>query len=465
MTDKELHYRSIVEAGKMLRSGETTSVALTEMSLERIGAIDDKLFAYGTVTADRALEQAAAADAELKAGKDRGPLHGIPIGLKDLYNTAGIRTTGNSRLMADNVPTADAVSVSKLFDAGTVLLGKHVMHEFAFGGAGKDSNFPPARNPWNTEHIPGGSSSGTGVALAAGLCFGGMGSDTGGSIRGPAHYCGIVGHKPTFGLVSRSGVLSLSWSLDHAGPMARTVEDTALLLQAIAGFDPADTFSVPSEPADYTAFLSTGVNGMKLGVPQAWIDGDYGINDDVKAAFDAALEVYKGLGATIVTVESDAMIKSRNIGNLLLLSEAYAYHEKDLKAHPELFSAGVRGRFREGAFIPASDYVAAQRARKVCAEMTRAAMADVDAVLLPSGTDAAPRFDHFDPGAMYRNPNVMMPANVAGLPAVSVPCGFSSLNLPIGFQVMGRPFEDAKVLGIANAYEQATDWHNMHPEF
>jgi aspartyl-tRNA(Asn)/glutamyl-tRNA(Gln) amidotransferase subunit A len=337
------------------------------------------------------------------------------------------------------------------------------MHEFAFGSPGTDSAFPAARNPWNVDHIPGGSSSGTGAAIAAGLCFGGLGSDTGGSIRGPAHFCGIVGHKPTFGLVSRSGVLSLSWSLDHAGPMTRTVEDSAIMLQAIAGYDPKDAFSVPSAPSDYLAELHNGVSGMTLGVPQAWLDGDYGISDEVKASFNAALEVYKGLGAKIVSVESDAMIKSRNIGNLLLLSEAYSYHENDLKAHPELFGTGARTRFREGAFISANDYVQAQRARKVCVQLIREAMSDVDAVLLPSGTEPANRFDHSNPEAMYRNPNVMMPANVAGLPAISVPCGFSANNLPIGMQVIGHAFEDARVLRIADAYERATDWHTKHP--
>ncbi|MGE0057917.1 MAG: amidase [Dehalococcoidia bacterium] len=464
MAADNLHYATLAEAARKLRLGETTSTELTQMSLDRIAAIDPQIFSFCTVTADLALEQAARADAELKAGQDRGPMHGIPIGLKDLYCTAGIATTGNSRLMKDFVPAEDATVVTKLYDAGAVLLGKQVMHEFAFGAPGKDSAFPAARNPWNVEHIPGGSSSGTGAALAAGLGYGGLGSDTGGSIRGPAHFCGIVGHKPTFGLVSRAGVLSLSWSLDHAGPMARTVEDTAIMLQAIAGYDAKDAFSVPSAPADYLADLNAGVSGITLGVPQEWLDGDYGISDEVRAAFNAALDVYRGLGATIVAVESDAMIKSRNIGNLLLLSEAYSYHENDLKAHPELFGTGARNRFREGAFIPASDYVQAQRARKVCTELIREAMKDVDAVLLPSGTDAANRFDHSNPEAMYRNPNVMMPANVAGLPAVSVPCGFSANTLPIGMQVIGRAFEDAQVLRIAQAYEQATDWHNRHPD-
>lgn len=458
-----LHLESIARAGKMLRAGEVTSVQLTRLCLDRIDALDGQLHAYGTLTRDLALQQAAAADAELAAGHDRGPLHGIPFGLKDLYDTAGILTTANSRAYAERIPAEDATTTQLLTDAGMVLLGKLVMHEFAFGNPTTDSMFPPSVNPWNFEHVPGGSSSGSGTALAAGLCYGSLGSDTGGSIRGPAAYCGIVGIKPTFGLVSRFGVVPLSWSLDHAGPMARTVEDCALILQAIAGYDERDPTSIAVEPVDYLAKLHGGVAGKKLGVPRVWLSYD-GVKADAVAAFDTALGVLEGLGAEIVEVDHQPFADARNPNTMILLAEAYTFHEATLKSQPELLGSGIVNRMREGAFISSADYLQAQKARTVICGQIAAVMADVDAILLPTQGEVPAKFSQLTPETNYLAPSFMMPFNLTGLPAISVPMGFSADGLPFGLQIAGHAFQEDEVFAIAAAYEAATEWHTMFPE-
>jgi aspartyl-tRNA(Asn)/glutamyl-tRNA(Gln) amidotransferase subunit A len=454
---------SIAEAGHRLRSGALTSVELTELCLERIDRFGGSLHTYGTVTRDLALEQARAADAELASGRDRGPLHGIPIGLKDLYDTAGILTSANSRAYRDRIPGVDATATRLLREAGTVLLGKLVMHEFAFGNPTTDSLFPPAANPWLPAHIPGGSSSGSGAALAAGLCYGALGSDTGGSIRGPAAHCGIVGIKPTFGLVSRVGVVPLSWSLDHAGPMARTVEDCALLLQAIAGPDAADPWSANVAAEDYTAKLGQGVAGKRLGVPRDWLSAS-GIHEEIIAAFDAATAVFESLGAELVDIDSGGFASARAPTNLILIAEAFSFHEARLKKEPEVFGAGIVNRIREGGFISSADYLQALKARGAVNARMAAAMAEVDAVILPTMPQPPAPFEGLSPEANYRSPSFMMPFNASGLPALSLPSGFTRSGLPIGLQVAGHAFEEAEVLGIAAAYEAATDWHTRFPD-
>jgi aspartyl-tRNA(Asn)/glutamyl-tRNA(Gln) amidotransferase subunit A len=461
-SSNDLPLISIAEAGRRLRSHDVTPMQLTELMLDRIAALDGKLHAFGTVTRDLAIEQAKAADAELASGKDRGPLHGIPIALKDLYDTKGILTTGNSRAYKDRVPAEDATVTAMLRDAGTVLLGKLVMHEFAFGNPTTDSMFPPAVNPWNPAHMPGGSSSGTGAALASGLCYGSLGSDTGGSIRGPAAHCSIVGIKPTFGLVSRTGVLPLSWSLDHVGPMARTVEDCALLLQAIAGPDASDPYSAGVQPDDYSAKLGTSIAGKRLGVPRDFVTS--ASNEEVLAAFDAAVEVLKGLGAEIVTIESSGFASARNACTLLLLMEGSSYHEVRLKTEPEAIGSGVRNRMREGFFLSSGDYLAAQKARGVYNQQMAAAMANVDAAILPSMTAPPATFESLDVAAPPAGPSFTMPFNISGLPAISLPMGFTKSGLPLGLQVAGHAFEEAEVFGIASAYEAATEWHTMFPD-
>lgn len=463
MADSELHYLSITEAAALVQSRRLSPVELTQLALDRIGSLDAGLHSYVAVTAEVAMAQARQAEQEIAAGKYLGPLHGIPIALKDLYATKGIATTAHSKVLLDWVPDEDATATALLRQAGTVLLGKLAMHEFAFGTPGTDLPFPPARNPWNTAHVPGGSSSGSGAALAAGLCYGSLGSDTGGSIRGPASFCGIVGLKPTYGRVSRHGVVSLSWSLDHAGPMARTVEDCALLMQAIAGHDPMDAACADVPVPDYSADLKSGVQGLRIGVAKDWLNEGEGTEPETLAAFEAAIRELEKLGARRVEIDGTPLINARKANILILISEAYAYHEANLKSRPQDYSRGVRDRVREGAFITATDYIQAQRARTVISGQINAILNDVDVIVSPATPRPADLFDQVNPEAAYARPSFTNPANLTGLPALSVPCGFTSAGLPIGFQIGGRAFDEATVLRAAYAYEQATPWHERHP--
>jgi aspartyl-tRNA(Asn)/glutamyl-tRNA(Gln) amidotransferase subunit A len=463
MSNIDTRYLTIVEVGALIREGQISPVALAEECFKRIDAVDGRINSFVTLTKDLALTQASKTEAELARGIDRGPLQGIPIGLKDLYGTWGIRTTAHSKVLLDSVPEEDATTTALLEHAGTVLLGKLAMHEFAFGTPGFDTPFPPARNPWNPEHVTGGSSSGSGAALAAGLCYGALGSDTGGSIRNPAALCGIVGLKPTYGRVSRAGVVPLSWTLDHAGPMARSVEDCALLLQAIAGYDAKDAASANVAVPEYRAALRDGVRGTRLGVPRQWLDQGEGTDGDVRAAFDAALAELKALGATIVDVPSEPFLSAKNANNIILIAEAYAYHEEDLATRPEDYGSGVRNRVREGAFLSAADYIQAQRVRTLIVRQVREILTDVDAVLSPAAPRAAAPFAELDPEANYKRPSFTNPFNLTGLPAISVPCGFTTDRLPLGLQIAGRAFDEATVLRVAYAYEQATNWHLERP--
>jgi aspartyl-tRNA(Asn)/glutamyl-tRNA(Gln) amidotransferase subunit A len=462
-TSIDTRYMTIREIGALLRSGQLTSEALTQSCLALIAELDDKIHAFVLPTPEVALQQARESDAELAAGRDRGPLHGIPIALKDLYATKGIRTTAHSRALIDWIPEEDSACTELLREAGTVLVGKLAMHEFAFGVHDPVQEFPQARNPWNTDYVTGGSSTGSGAALAAGFVFGALGSDTGGSIRNPGAICSIVGLKPTFGRVSRRGVVPLSWSLDHAGPMARTVEDTAFLMQALAGFDPRDDHSSNLPAGDYLAKLNDGIRGMRFGLPRDWLNEAQGCDPEVISNFEAAMKVLKGLGATIVDVESEPFIDARATNSVVMIVESYAFHEELLKTHPEHLSTNVRNRVREGAFVTGADYVQAQRGRVAIRAAVNAILQDVDFIISPSQPIPPQSFDDQDWAARYARPNFSNAANTTGFPAISVPSGFTAGGLPLGLQVMGRAFDEAGVLRVAQAYEQATDWHNMHP--
>jgi aspartyl-tRNA(Asn)/glutamyl-tRNA(Gln) amidotransferase subunit A len=455
---------SIVAAGAAIRSGHVSPTELVRAELDRIDALDDRLHSYVLVTRDIALEQAGEAERELAAGRDRGPLHGIPLALKDLYATRGIRTTAHSRVLLDWIPDDDATAAVRLREAGAVLLGKQGMSEFAFGGYAHEP-FPSPRNPWNTDHEPGGSSSGSGSAVAAGLCFGALGSDTGGSIRKPASNCGVVGIKPTYGRVSRRGVIPLAWSLDHAGPLARSVEDVAILLGAIAGHDPLDPTSSAEPVPDYRATLGRGIEGLRLGVPRSWLMELGTIEPDVLAAFDAATEVLAGCGAEIVELDGGPFIAARSPNVIILTTECYAYHEPTLRERPDLYGAGVRKRMEEAVFLDAADYLAAQRARTVIRGQVYEILGDVDAILSPTAARAPEAFARLDPESRFKEPSFVNPWNLLGLPAISVPCGFSSGGLPIGLQIAAGPFEEPLVLQIAHVYEQSTPWHERHPSF
>lgn len=474
MSDAELCYLPISELAGRLAARELSPVELAEAHLRRIEALDPVVHAYITVTAERALDDARRAEGEIGCGDVRGPLHGLPIALKDLYDTAGIRTTGHSKVYVDRVPDADAHATARLREAGTVLLGKLSMHELATGSPDPDAPFPPARNPWNPERMPSGSSSGSGAALAAGLCAGSLGSDTGGSIRGPAAWCGIVGLKPTYGLVSRRGVLPLSWTLDHAGPMARTVEDCAILLQAIAGHDPLDDGSADAPIPDYRAALAEPVAGLRIGVPRAYLASTSALSAEVLTAFDAALATLEGLGATVVTVELPYTEHIEAIGTGILVAEAYSYHEPNFRTRLHDFGKPFRDRVLRGGLWSASDYVQATRARARFCRAVADVMQGADLIATPATPTTAEPFP--DPSATADpsgapmsgsgapgRPSFTRMFNITGQPSISVPCGFSSETLPIGLMLSGRPFEDATVLRAAHAYERQHDWHARRP--
>jgi aspartyl-tRNA(Asn)/glutamyl-tRNA(Gln) amidotransferase subunit A len=452
-------YATIRELRTRYRTRELSPVEVTRTLLARIEQLDPSLHAFITLTAERALADARAAEEALRHDDTR-PLLGIPVAHKDIYCTRGIRTTGGSALLADWVPDDDATCVRRWQEAGTVLLGKLITHEFAFGLQLPGHRFPPAHNPWNRDHVPGGSSSGSGAALAAGLVMGATGSDTGGSIRGPAAFCGIVGLKPTYGRVSRAGVLTLSWTLDHAGPMARTVEDCAYLLQAMAGHDAADLASSRVPVDDYLALLGRDIRGIRIGVPRSYFFED--IDPEGGRAFEGALETLRGLGAEVrdVTIPS---LHTTPAFLLIIMAEAFAYHERDIREHPELYGDVLRERILAGALVTAAEYTQAQRLRAVLCHDMAQVLQNVDVIATPTTPTPATSFTLAqDPEFGFPRSN-MLPFNATGLPTLALPCGFTSAGLPLSLQLTGRPFEEGMVLRVGHAYEQATPWHTRRP--
>lgn len=457
MDRTELCFTSIEELAPRLRSREVSPVEATEAALERIERLNPRLNAFVTVLADDALAQARQAERALAAGEWRGPLHGVPISLKDLYDTAGIRTSAGSPILAARVPARDATVVTRLREAGAVNLGKCNMLEFAYGHV--HPAVGPSHNPWSLEHSTSGSSSGSGAAVAAGLGWGSMGSDTGGSIRLPAAWCGIVGIKPTYGLVPRTGVVALSWSLDHCGPMTRTVWDCAAMLQAIAGHDPADLGSGNRPAGDYLSEIDAGIAGWRIGVPRADLDG---VDPEIMAAFEAALGRLRDLGAEVRDVATPAGEQMALANTTILASEASTFHLPWLRERPGDYSEATRQRLENGAALLAVDYLTAQRARQVLVTELATAMADLDLLALPtSDTPPSTVAQHLsslpstsgDTG--FRRGRMTSPYNLAGLPAVSIPNGLTSANLPIGLQLVGHAWQDARVLRAARACERA----------
>jgi aspartyl-tRNA(Asn)/glutamyl-tRNA(Gln) amidotransferase subunit A len=455
---------TIAQAGPLLRDRKLSPVELVRACLERIEAVDRQLRAFVTLLPEQALAQARCAEAEILRGHYRGPLHGIPIGLKDLFDTKGVRTTAMSRVTADRVPAEDATVVSRLEAAGAILLGKLAMHEFALGGPDPTSLFPPARNPWNLAHIPGGSSSGSGVAVAAGLCLGALGSDTGGSIRGPASLCSIVGLKPTYGRVSNYGVVPLSWSQDHTGPMTWTVEDTALMLQAIAGPDPKDPTTATAPVPDYSLALKEDIRGMTVGVPrQYFYQAGPEVATETLAAVERALEVMASLGAAVREVAIPHIEYARPANSAIMMTEAFAYHQHNLRSRRQDYGAMVVGRFLLGGLLSGSDYVQAQRVRRLIKNEMAQALQGVDVLVTPTSPKPAALLKGYDPTTTLTAPSFTAPFNVTGLPAISVPGGFSSDGLPIGLQIAGKPFDEPTVLRVAYAYQQAARWFQRRP--
>ena len=454
---------SLAEASAAIAAGTLSPVALTEAALARITALDPKLNAFITVTADRARRAAAAAEAEIKAGKRRGPLHGIPYALKDIYDVAGVRTTAHSKLLLDNVPSEDATSTAKLEAAGMVLLGKLSTHEFARGGPTDALPFPNAKNPWNTAHFAGGSSSGSGVAVASGRVGLAMGSDTGGSIRLPATFCGVVGMKATYGVISRRGVVPLSFTLDHAGPLTRTVEDCALAMQVLAGYDPGDPGSAREAVPDYGADLRKGVAGLTIGRARAY-DEEAGVDAEVMAAVDAAAAQWRALGARVIDVVLPSKKRMDAALQTILLAEGFAIHGEWLRTRPQDYGRVTRERLMMGAFVTGAEYVQAQRLRRIITAEVDAVLAGCDAILCAGNPTTAPRVVDVDEGPFRKSHPITGPFNATGHPALALPCGFGASGLPLGLQLIGRNYGEAMLFRIAQAYEQAAGWVARRPE-
>jgi aspartyl-tRNA(Asn)/glutamyl-tRNA(Gln) amidotransferase subunit A len=452
---------SIAEMGRALRDRSVTAEQLTDDALERIAAKDGGLHAFVLLTPERARADAHRADSELKASIDRGPFHGIPYALKDIYDTGGIRTTCHSKLRLNNVPVADSVVAAKFKDAGGVLLGKLATHEFALGGPSFDLPFPPARNPWKVDHVTGGSSSGSATAIAARMVRMAMGSDTGGSIRGPAAWCGLAGIKPTYGRVSRRGVFPLSWTLDHCGPLSRSVEDSAITLGVIAGHDPADAASADVPVPDYLAGLNNGVSGLRIGIPRAFFQGAPVAVPDVLTGIDRTADQLRAAGATVEDVKLPDYALFAAAGRVIMMSEAYAIHAADMRERLQDYALITANRFVLGAAITAADYINALRARRELTDAVNAALSRYDVLLTASALCTAPRFDAPVDAMSSASPMQTIPFNVTGHPAMSVPVGVASDGLPIGVQIAGRPFDEAMVFRVCRAIEVLSGWESV----
>jgi aspartyl-tRNA(Asn)/glutamyl-tRNA(Gln) amidotransferase subunit A len=460
MTD--LHFLTIADASHLIAARKLSPVELTEAYLDRIAALDDQLNSFVAVTGERARNEARAAEAEIVAKGPRSRMHGIPYCLKDIYDTAGIRTTAQSKLLADNIPARDSACQQRLAAAGGVLLGKNATWEFAHGGPSWDVLFPPARNPWNPDHTPAGSSSGSAAAVAAGFAAATLGPDTGGSIRGPAAACGIAGLKPTYGLVSRRGVIPNCFSHDHAGPLAWTTEDVAILMQIIAGHDPDDPGSLDVSVPDFASALTGDVQGLTIGVPWRWLEDEIPLSHATRASFDAALAVFSDLGATIRPVSLPALQQFDDVKRTIAVVELFTIHGNDLRTRPELFGSSLRYRIIAGSLVRADEYLQAVRHRTVLARAMQSVMATVDVLMLPTAEPAG-KLEPLPPESLFTRPSFTTAFNVGGNPALSVCCGFAENGLPFSLQIAGRVLDDATVLRVGDAYEKATTWRDRRP--
>ena len=454
---------TIVEASAAIAAGTLSPVALTEQCLDRVKQLDPTLHAFIAVTADRAMAEARAAEARIKSGKSRGPLDGIPIAHKDIYGTKGLATTAHSKLLEGNIQEADAATVKLLDAAGVVMLGKLATHEFAMGGPSFDLPWPPARNPWNPAHAPSGSSSGTGVAVASGMILGGTGSDTGGSIRGPAAFCGVAGIKPTYGLCSRVGILPLSFTLDHAGPLAWTVEDCAMLLQVMAGHDPTDPASANRPVPDFRGELNRGVKGLRIGLVRNFHETDNKVNPAVQKGIDEAVEFFRRGGAEVKDVVLPSLQEFQACGFVILITEAYALHEPWMRTRYHDYGELLRERLALGAAMSAADSIQAVRKRRILCAATADAMSDVDILLTTASPTEAPLIEGMAKWASMEKPGFTMPFNVTGLPAIAVCSGFGQGGLPVSIQLVAKPFQEPLLFRAAHAYETATPWRRQRP--
>ncbi len=457
---------NITELSGLLERREVSPVEVTAQALERIERLNPRLNAFLTVTADLARQQARAAEEEITAGKYRGLLHGVPVAVKDLFYTHGIRTTAGSKILANFVPDFDATVVEKLSEAGAILLGKTALHEFAYGMTNDNPHFGPTRNPWNSERTPGGSSGGSGVAVATGMAFGALGTDTGGSIRIPASYCGVAGLKPTFGRVSVHGVYPLGWTLDHSGPLARTVADTAILYDAIAGFDPKDDFSV-DQPVKEVRFKKR-LNSCRVGVLEDYFFER--VQPDVAAAVREALKIFQSLGARVDSVRLPGMFDLTEASRITLSAEAYVLHRKDLEERPGDLGGDVKTLIEKGRDVTATDYVNAQLVRYKFRRLLDEALRNVEVLIAPTTPSTAFPLGNTtlflngkEEDARRMSTGLTRPFNATGHPVLSVCCGFDHENMPIGMQLVGRMWDEATVLQAGQAYECATQWHKRRP--
>jgi aspartyl-tRNA(Asn)/glutamyl-tRNA(Gln) amidotransferase subunit A len=459
----DVHDLSVAELSSLIAARRLSPVELVEALIQRVERHDVQTQAFITRTFDLAREQARQAEADIGAGRHRSPLHGIPFGLKDIYDTKGILTSGHSRVFSDRIPAEDATATRRLYEAGGVLLGKLATHEMAHAGPAFDLPWPPARNPWNLTHFTGGSSSGSGAAVAAGLVPMALGSDTGGSIRGPASHCGVVGLMPTFGLVSRAGVITNSYTFDHCGPLARTVEDCALTLQALAGYDPRDAGSLNRPIHAYRQALGQELKGLRIGVLRHHWEEDIPASEDLRQAMDTALDVLRGLGAELEDCRVRPLGRYYDVKIIIAESEIFAVHQGDLIARPKDFSADFRARVLPSVLFTAHDYVQATREhRRMMVEM-EPLYARFDA-FVTAGLGEAPRLSDYRSLSFWQKPSVLTAWNVTSQPVLALPNGFGRNGLPLGMQILGRPFGETTVLRVGHAYERATEWHARRPQ-
>jgi aspartyl-tRNA(Asn)/glutamyl-tRNA(Gln) amidotransferase subunit A len=458
----DLHDLPIAELSGLIATRKLSPVELVEALIRRVDEYDAQTHAFITPTFELARRQARQAEAEIAAGRSRGPLHGIPFALKDIYDTQGILTSAHSRIFIDRIPAEDATATTKLYDAGAVLLGKLATHEMAHAGPSFDLPWPPARNPWNLTHFTGGSSTGSGAAVAAGLVPVALGSDTGGSIRGPASYCGVVGLMPTFGLVSRAGVITNSYTFDHCGPLARTVEDCALTLQALAGYDPKDAGSLRRPIPQYQEALGQDLRGLRIGVLRHHWESDIPASEDVRKAMEAALDVLRRLGAELEECRVRPLASYYDVKIIIAETEIFSVHQKELIARPGEFGADFRARALPAVLFTASDYVQASREhRRMMVEM-EPLYARFDA-FVTAGMGEAPRLSDYRSVSFWQKPSLLTAWNVTGQPVLALPNGFGRNGLPLGMQILGRPFGEPTILRLGHAYEQATEWHTRRP--
>ena len=464
MNDRDLHLLTIADAARLIESRDLSPLELTRAYLDRIERLNDNLGAYITVMSDSALAQAARAESDIANGDYRGPLHGIPVAVKDIIYTRGVLTSAGSRVLADHVPDYDSTITKRLADAGSVLLGKLNLSEFAIGGTINHPYGTP-RNPWDTGRSAGGSSSGSAVAVAGGLCAGALGSDTGGSIRGPSAFCGIVGLRPTYGRVTRHGVVPMSWSLDTVGPMTHTVQDCAIMLQAIAGHDQRDSSSSDEPVPDYSDSFGGWPRAPRVALPRQAMDFD-GLNAEVRSVVESAADQLAEIGAEVEYSDLPMLAHSGAVFLATADVDAAAFHMDWLKSRAHLYDWNTRTRLESAAVTPSPTYLRGLRARTLVRDEMLAALDTHDFIVMPASPTAAPPIARStgSPGSYYQGRldlarrRYTSPAALAGLPAISVPCGFTESGLPVGLQIIGRPFSEPELFRVAHAYEQAADW-------